>query len=377
MDIFDFINTAIARGASDLHMSANSPPLIRIDGSLEKIDNLADLNDSDIRDAMEQIATQEDIKIFNREHELDFSYALPDGTRLRCNAAQQRGYTNLAIRILSSRVPTIDELELPEIYKRLISRRSGLIVVSGPTGSGKSTTQAAMIQFLNTNRTRHIVTLEDPIEYLHVNIKSNIIQRELGRDTFSFAAALKHVLRHDPDVICLGEMRDPETARSVLSLADTGHLVLTTSHAPNAPQAVQRIIDLFPPEERYAAQVRLSSLLTAILCQKLVPRAKGSGRIAAVEIMLANSAVRSLIHTGGFHQLFNVIRTSQQEGMISLDDALVDLYSRKIITREMVLENCLEPADVKKVLGKIEEVRSSLPLDIDSYNRGNISYLTR
>ncbi len=357
MDIFTLINAAVIKGASDLHMSVNCPPLIRVDGFLEKIDNLPDLTESDMRKALEQLATRDDIDIFNRERELDFSQALPDGTRLRCSVAQQRGFTNLAIRILSSTVPSIDELELPQMYKKLISRETGLIVVSGPTGSGKSTTQAAMIQFLNTNMMRHIVTLEDPIEYLHVNIKSSIIQRELGRDTYSFAAALKHVLRHDPDVICVGEMRDPETARSALSLADTGHLVLTTGHAPNAPQAVQRIVDLFPPEERYTAQVRLASLLTAVLCQRLVPRANSPGRIAAVEIMIANSAVRSLIHDGRFSQLFNVIRISQQEGMVSLDDALVSLYNRKIITRETLLENCLELADVKKVIYKIEEVR--------------------
>jgi twitching motility protein PilT len=357
MDIFALINAAAAKGASDLHMSVDGPPLIRVDGFLEKIDSLPDLTERSIREALEQLITKEYIEIFNRERELDFSYAMPDGTRLRCSVAQQRGFTNLAVRILSSRVPTIDELELPEMYKKIVSRETGLIVVSGPTGSGKSTTQAAMIQFLNTNKTCHIVTLEDPIEYVHVNNKSNIIQRELGRDTFSFAAALKHVLRHDPDVICVGEMRDPETARAALSLADTGHLVLTTGHAPNAPQAIQRIIDLFPPEERYTAQVRVASLLTAVLCQRLVPRANGSGRIAAVEIMLANSAVRSLIHDGRFSQLFNVIRISQQEGMVSLDDALVTLYSRRIITRATLLENCLELADVKKVLGKIEEVR--------------------
>ncbi len=357
MDIFNLVNAAVIKGASDLHMSVNSPPLIRVDGFLEKIDSLPDITESNIREALEQLTTEDNIDIYNRERELDFSYAMPDGTRLRCSVAQQRGLTNLAVRILSSRVPTIDELELPEMYKKIISRETGLIVVSGPTGSGKSTTQAAMIQYLNTNKTCHIVTLEDPIEYVHVNIKSNIIQRELGRDTFSFAAALKHVLRHDPDVICVGEMRDSETARAAISLADTGHLVLTTGHAPNAPQAVQRIIDLFPPEERYTAQVRVASLLTAVLCQRLVPRANSSGRIAAVEIMIANSAVRSLIHDGRFNQLFNVIRTAQQEGMVSLDDALVNLYSRRIITRATLLENSLEPADVKKVLSKIEEVK--------------------
>jgi twitching motility protein PilT len=350
MDIFKLLAIAKSKNASDLHLSVYSPPLMRISGSLERANGLSPLTEAEVREAFSQIATRDEMEEFHRELELDFGYTLPDGTRLRCNAAQQRGVTSLAVRILPPRIPTIDELELPEMCKKLVLMERGLIVISGPTGSGKTTTQAAMIRYLNATRTRHVVTIEDPIEYSHPNINSTITQRELGGDTFSFAQSLKHVLRHDPDVILVGEMRDTETAAAVISLAETGHLVITTGHAPYAPQAVQRIIDLFPFQERHLAQMRLASLLTAVLCQTLVPRADGSGRIAAIEIMLVNSAVSSLIHEGKINQLNNAIRTYRQMGMITLDEALIELHSRGIITSETILDYCHAPDDVSKLL---------------------------
>jgi twitching motility protein PilT len=230
--------------------------------------------------------------------------------------------------------------------------RRGLIVISGPTGSGKTTTQTAMINYLNCNKTLNIVTIEDPIEYYHSNIKSVIIQRELGGDTFSFAEALKHVLRHDPDVILVGEMRDSETAGAVLSLAETGHLVITTSHAPYVTQAIERIIDLFPSRERQQAQMRLASLLNAVLCQTLVPRAKGNGRIAAVEILLVNPAVSNIIRESRFNQLNNVLLSFRETGMISLDQALVNLYLDGIISSETVFTYCNDADEVRKLLCK-------------------------
>ncbi len=350
MDIFALIAIAKLKNASDVHLSVFSPPLIRVNGSLEPVSSFAPLTEQDIRAALGQIATRDEIDEFYRELELDFGYTLVDGTRLRCSVARQRGVMSLAVRILPPRIPTIDELELPQIAKKLIMMPRGLVVVAGPTGSGKTTTQAAMIQHLNNTRTRHIVSIEDPIEYSHPNIRSAITQRELGGDTFSFAQALKHVLRHDPDVIVVGEMRDAETAAAVLSLAETGHLVLTTSHAPYAPRVVERIIDLFPSHERHLAQMRVASLLTAVLCQTLLPRANGSGRIAAVEIMLVNSAVSNLIHEGKFNQLTNAIRSYRQAGMISMDEALVNLYLRGAITSETVFEYCRDPDEVGKLL---------------------------
>jgi len=226
----------------------------------------------------------------------------------------------------------------------------GLIVISGPTGSGKTTTQAAMIQYLNSVTTRHVVTVEDPIEYFHPNLDSVVTQRELGRDTLSFPQALKHILRHDPDVILVGEMRDSETAAAVLSVAETGHLILTTSHAPYAPQAIERIIDLFPPPERYLAQTRLASLLLGVLCQTLVPRADGLGRIAAVEVMIATSAVKNLIRDGRIHLLANAIRSHGHAGMKSLDEALVDLYIKRIIDSKTLFAYCYDREEVEKLL---------------------------
>ncbi len=234
--------------------------------------------------------------------------------------------------------------------KQIIMKLRGLIVISGPSGSGKTTTMAAMVHHLNTVATRDIFTIEDPIEYFQPNIDSVISQRELGHDTLSFPQALKHVLRHDPDVVLVGEMRDTETASAALSVAETGHLILTTRHAPYAPQAIERIIDLFPPAERYLAQSRLASLLVAVLSQTLVPRADGSGRIAAIEIMLGNTAVRSLIREGKIYQLSNAMRSYRNIGMVTLDEALVNLYTKRIIDSKTLFEYCADSEEVEKLL---------------------------
>jgi twitching motility protein PilT len=354
MDIFALLRTGKSKRASDLHMVAGSPAAFRIDGSLQPADGIAPLTPEDINEAFLQLTTPEEREHFHRQLELDFGYTLPDVGRLRCNAAQQRGSISLAVRLLPPKIPTIDELELPQICKDLAVKPRGLVVVTGPTGSGKSTTIAAMIQHLNHNETRHVVTIEDPIEYVHPSIKCSLTQRQLGSDTLSFANALKHILRQDPDVILVGEMRDPETADAVLTVAETGHFILTTGHAPSATQAMERIIDLFPPHERHLAQTRLASLLIAALCQVLVPRADGSGRIAAVEIMLGNPAAKSLIREGKLYQLPNVIRTHRELGMISLDEALVNLYLKGIITGKSVLEFCNDRTEVEKLVGKIK-----------------------
>jgi twitching motility protein PilT len=300
-----------------------------------------------------QLTQPEERELYHRTLELDFAYTVPDVGRIRCNAAQQRGSISLAVRLLPPKIPTIDELQLPAICKELAVKPRGLVIITGPTGSGKSTTIAAMIQHLNNNETRHIVTIEDPIEYVHPCIKCSMTQRQLGADTLSFDAALKHILRQDPDVILVGEMRDPETADAVLTVAETGHFILTTGHAPSATQAMERVIDLFPPHQRHLAQTRLASLLVAALCQVLVPRADGSGRIAAVEIMLGNPAVKSLIREGKIYQLPNVIRTHREIGMISLDEALVSHYLKGLITGKSVLDFCNDRTEVEKLVGKI------------------------
>jgi twitching motility protein PilT len=350
MDIFDFVAQAKAKSASDLHLTAYSQPLVRVNGLLRPLNGFEPLTTKDIRDAVEQIASPSQMQSFDNTHELDFGYKMKDGTSLRCNVAQQRGTLSLAVRILPPRLPDIDELELPEICKKLVSLRRGLVVISGPTGSGKTTTQAAMVNYINNNQMRYVVTIEDPIEYFHPNVNSVVIQRELGGDTYSFAQALKHVLRHDPDVILVGEMRDEETVNAVLSLAETGHLIFTTSHAPRVTQTVERIIDLFKPEERPLAQSRIASLLTAVLCQTLVPRADGTGRVAAVETMMVNNAVANAIRESKFNYLNNIMRSNAEEGMISLDRVLTNLYLDGVISGETVFSYCHEVDEVKKIL---------------------------
>ena len=352
MDIFSLIQTARKMAASDLHLVTSSPPLMRIDGHLEPVKEMEPLTPDDTREAFFQITTSEQKKQFHENLELDFGYSLPAVGRLRCNVAQQRGAISLALRLLPPEIPTIEELELPEIYKELILKPRGLLVVTGPTGSGKTTTQAAMIHHLNLTEGRHIVTIEDPIEYMHTNIKCAIMQRQLGSDTHSFPDALRHILRQDPDVILVGEVRDSDTAASVLSIAETGHLIITTGHAPSVNQAIERIIDLFPLDERDLAQKRLASLLLAVLCQQLIPRANGPGRIAASEIMIANSAVRNLIREGKHYQLPSVVCTHQDIGMISMDEALVNLYKNGKIAMENVLKYCRDEREVMRLVGR-------------------------
>ena len=358
IDIFTLIKEASDRKGSDLHLVVDSPPLVRVCGSLEQLSGLP-LGPRDTEDALAQLANPAERETFLLEKELDFGFSMPDVGRLRCNAAQQRGAVSLAVRLLPPAIPGIDELELPAICKDLITRPRGLVVVTGPTGSGKSTTLAAMIQHLNNSANKHVVTIEDPIEYVHPSIRCAITQRQLGSDTRSFSQALKHVLRQNPDVIMVGEMRDLDTAAAVLTIAETGHLVLSTSHAPSTYQALERIIDLFPPHERHLAQTRLASLLVGILCQTLVPRSGSDGRIAAVEIMLANGAVKNLIREGKIYQLPNTIRTSRDEGMITLDESLVDLYRRQKITRDVVFEFCNDPDETERLMGGTSHVRGN------------------
>jgi len=352
-NIIDLLRIAKENNASDLHLVVNSPPMLRINGSLGNADGMPSLSPEEITQAFMQLTTPEQREEFQHTLELDFGYTLPGVGRLRCNVAQQRGAISFALRLLSPVIPTIDELELPQICKELALRPRGLVIVSGPTGSGKTTTLAAMIHHINVNRTCHVVTIEDPVEYNHPNLKSAVTQRELGTDTLSFAKALKHVLRQDPDVILVGEMRDLDTAAAVLTVAETGHLVLTTGHAPSAAQAMERVIDLFPPHERYLAQARLASLIIGVLCQTLVPRADGSGRIAAVEIMLGSPAVKNLIREGKIYQLPNVIHTSNQDGMETLDQSLVSLYFRGIITGESLVKLCNDKDEVEKLVRKV------------------------
>lgn len=352
MDILSVIQLAAKKGASDVHLVANRPPLLRVHGSLQPADGTLPLTPEEIIQAFSQITSEAERAEFQRHLELDFGYTIPGLGRLRCNVARQCGTISLVIHLVPPTIPTLDELGLPDICKVLVLKPRGLVVVSGPTGSGKSTTLAAMINHLNSMTSQRIVTIEDPIEYVYTNEKCTITQRELGSDTLSFAQALKHVVRQDPNVILVGEMRDLETASAVLTIAETGHLVLTTGHAPSAPQALERIIDLFPPHERHLVQSRLASLLLGILCQALVPRADNSGRAVAVEVMLATPAVKNIIREGKFYQLPNAMLTQSRLGMVSLDHALLNLYRKGIINRESLFAFGNDLEEVTRLLSK-------------------------
>jgi len=356
MDISSLVRLAAEKGASDLHIVASSPPLLRVKGAMQPVANMEPLTPDDTDQALNQITSEKQKTDFERNLELDFGYTVPGVARIRCNAAKQRSTTTLVIRLLPSVIPTLDQLGLPEVCKELVVKPRGLVVVTGPTGSGKSTTLSAMINYLNSVESRCVVTIEDPIEFVYSNDKCTIIQRELGGDTSSFAEALRHVLRQDPDVILVGEIRDSETAAAALTIAETGHLVLTTGHAPSAPQAVERIIDLFPSDERPLAQSRLASLLVGILCQTLIPTVDGSGRVAAIEILLASPAVRNIIREGKIYQLTNAMLTQARLGMVLLDHALVNLHRQGVISRESVLAFCNEPDEVTKLIGQVEQI---------------------
>lgn len=355
MDVVELIRIAKARNASDLHLSVGSPAMLRVNGELVPAVDSTLLTAEDMQEGFNQITNEQEKKEFYDNLELDFGYSVEDLVRLRCNAAFQRGTITLAIRLISNFIPEIDSLHIPEVCKELILRPRGMLIISGPTGSGKSTTLAAMIDYLNSKERRRVVTIEDPIEYVYTSKKCNITQRELGDDTRSFADALRHVLRQDPDVILVGEMRDLETASAALTIAETGHLVLTTGHAPSTYQAVERVIDMFPPHERNLAQTRMASLLIGIMCQSLVPRLDGKGRIPAVEIMLANPAVRNLIREGKIHQLPNAIRTHVKIGMQLMDHSLVSLHKNGIISMDNVYAFCNDKEEIEKLIANIDE----------------------
>jgi len=356
MNLLTTIRLAAEKGASDVHLVVGSPPIFRISGKLQAVADIPPVTVEDIQAAFQQVTTAEQRTEFEQNSELDFGYNVPDIGRIRGNAAKQRGSISLVIRLIKKSIPSLEDLGLPQVYKELVLKLRGLVVVTGPSGSGKSTTLSAMINYLNDTEYRRVVTIEDPIEFVYTNNKCIITQRELGTDTQSFATALRHVLRQDPDVILVGEMRDMETAAAVLNSAETGHLVLTTGHAVSASQSIERIVDLFPPHERPLVQSRLASLLLGVFCQTLVPKIDGSGRVAACEIMLATGAVKNTIRDGKIHQLPNAIMTQAKLGMILLDQTLANLFNKGLISRDSALSFCNDTDEINKLIGRVETV---------------------
>ncbi|MBC8264558.1 MAG: type IV pilus twitching motility protein PilT [Anaerolineales bacterium] len=333
MNIDDLLRVVVERKASDLHLKTGSPPVLRIHGALTPYGD-SRITPEEMEEALEHLTTEKQRKSFVEEMELDFAYSISGLARFRVNAARQRGTISLVFRQVNWNIPPLEDLGLPEVCKMLVMKPDGLLLVTGPTGSGKSTTLAAMLDYLNERQARRVVTVEDPIEYLFRDKKCFITQRELGADTQSFSAALKRVLRQDPDVILVGEMRDLETISTALTAAETGHLVFATLHTPSAPGAIDRIIDVFPPYQQAQIRSQLSITLQGVLYQALIPKAGGNGRVPAVEIMIATTAIRNLIREGKTYQMPNIIQTGAQYGMQTLNQALRDLVRGNLITPE-------------------------------------------
>lgn len=338
--IDDLLRLTFENNASDLHLTVGLPPMIRIDGELQPTQYVK-LSPRDTQRLVYDVLTSDQIEKFERGKELDFSYGISGVARFRFNIYRQRGSVGAAMRLIPSRVPSIEELGLPLVIRDLTKKHSGLILVTGPTGSGKSTTIASMIDVINSERNAHIMTIEDPIEYLHRHKRCMINQRELGTDTDSFGNALKAVLREDPDIILIGEMRDLETIASALTLAETGHLVFGTLHTRNAPQTIDRVVDVFPAYQQDQIKTQLSSTIEAVIAQQLVPRI-GGGRAAMVEVMIATSAIRNLIREGKTHQIYSSMETGGQYGMKTIDKVLADAQNDGIISYEEAINRSID-----------------------------------
>jgi twitching motility protein PilT len=345
------IKLMVEKGASDLHIGVPSPPILRILGDIVVQKNLPPITKKDVDEVLNQIATPEQLKYFRQEMELDFAYSIPGVGRFRVNVMLQRGTPSIAFRFVPHEVPTIDDMELPQVLKTLSLKQRGLILVTGQTGTGKSTTLAAMVNHINQNISRTIITIEEPVEFLHPNNRSVIYQREVGNDTQSFARALLHALRHDPDVLVVGEMRDVETIGTAITAAETGHLVLGTLHTYSAPQSIDRIVDIFPSDQQTQIRFQLSQVIEAIITQTLVHRIKG-GRIAACEIMIANPAIRNLIREGKIYQISNAMQLAAKEGMQTLDQSLAFQVKRRIVSRN---EAFIKANDTEAFEGWIKE----------------------
>ncbi|NLM38516.1 MAG: type IV pilus twitching motility protein PilT [Firmicutes bacterium] len=329
--MLQLLEIAIDQRASDLHLSPGVPPFLRILGSLTPINGFAPLRPAHIEELARNITDPRHWQIFEQTGEVDFSYGVAGLGRFRCSLFRQRGSPAIAMRVITGSVRSIKDLGLPDVLDDLCRKRDGLVLVTGPTGSGKSTTLAAMIERINQTRRGVIITLEDPIEYLHEHKKCIVNQREIGTDTETFASGLRAALRGDPDVILVGEMRDLETIATALTAAETGHLVLSTLHTRGAAKTIDRIIDVFPPENQQQIRVQLASVLEAVVSQLLIPRLDGTGMVPAVEVMLGTPAIRNMIRDGKTHQIPSMIETGKRFGMQTMESALNDLANRGLI----------------------------------------------
>lgn len=341
MEITQLLAFGVEQGASDCHLSSGEPPMLRVNGDLKKLDH-ASLSKEDVHTMVYDIMNDSQRKTFEESHECDFSFELGEIARFRVNVFMQRKGEGAVFRTIPTEILTLEQLGMPPVLKQLCSREKGLVLVTGPTGSGKSTTLAAMIDYINNDYEGHILTIEDPIEFVHTSKKCLVNQRELGPHTHSFANALRAALREDPDIILVGELRDLETIQLALTAAETGHLVFGTLHTSSAPKTVDRVIDVFPPNQQGQIRAQFAESIEAVITQTLLKK-KGGGRIAALEIMTGTTAVRNLVREGKIHQIPGTMQVSQKDGMQTMDMALQDLVSRGLVTREEAQPRSMNP----------------------------------
>lgn len=356
MQLDEILRHAVALKASDVHVTSGVPPIFRINGQLVSMNEAVyvravpteGLTTDQIEDMARKVLTEKQWNRFTEEGEVDLSLSISGLGRFRVNVFRQRGSASMAVRVISHHIFSMEELNLPPVLKTLVEKPNGLILVTGPTGSGKSTTLASLIDYININRSCHIITLEDPIEYLHRHKKSIVKQREIGSDTLSFASALRAAMRQDPDVIMVGEMRDLETISITITAAETGHLVFASLHTCDTARTIDRIIDVFPAHQQPQIQVQLSGVLQGIIAQQLMPRVDGEGRVAAFEVMVATPAIRNLIREGKTHQIISAIQSGGKIGMQTMDSSLFKLYQLGMVSREEVLAKAVDPVGLQQ-----------------------------
>jgi twitching motility protein PilT len=352
---FDFAEVLLQvmeRDASDLHLTAGSPPMLRLHGKLHAMD-YPKLTPQVTREVVYSILSNDQRQRLETDWQIDLAYSIPGKARFRVNAYMQRASLSAAFRLIPQHMPNLRDLGLPTVLEDFTKKPRGFVLVTGPTGSGKSTTLAAMLDLINETRHEHILTIEDPIEFLHRHKRCIVNQRELGADSKSFALGLKAALRQDPDVILVGEMRDLETISTALTAAETGHLVFATLHTQDTAQTVDRIVDVFPPEQQQQVRVQLSVSLQGIVTQQLLPRANGSGRICATEVLVPTPAVRNLIREGKTHQIYSALQTGGQFGMQTMDTSLAHLVREQAITRELAEARSSTPEELRRLMGTV------------------------
>jgi twitching motility protein PilT len=347
----ELLEVVLERGASDLHLTAGAPPTIRLHGDLVRLDEYPQLSPRALQGMIYAILPQKMRERFEQELELDMSYSLVGKARFRVNVYLQRDSIGAAFRLIPYEIKPLEDLELPSVVADLARYPRGFVVVTGPTGSGKSTTLASMVDIVNRERQAHIMTVEDPIEFLHKHNRCIVNQREVGADTHSFSQALKHVLRQDPDVILVGEMRDLETISTAITAAETGHLVFATLHTQDAPQTIDRVIDVFPPHQQQQVRVQLATTLQGVVTQQLLQTADGHGRAVAVEVLICTPAVRNLIREGKTHQIYSIMQAGGRFGMQTMDQSLANLVKAGRITQQLAYERCHDPEELNRLIG--------------------------